>query len=617
MIYIFLFFFLLASNVFGQTNTPEELYSRALEYYNAGEFDNSIKLLNELLRNGNTNKYIYASLIDAYISKMRSSREREEYYNILKEATYNARVAFKLYPDDKQIIYKYLLLLDEIPDYEKMKEPLRKLVEIDSNDIMGNFYLGVIELKDRNYKNAENYFLNVVNFGAFIDKMDYFVLYKSLFNLGQLEIEKMNFFKAIKYFEQAENIFSNDYALFINLGICYAEVLDFTNALKMFDRLPIFLWTGALYEIYAGLLFVTEDKRLSNFVEKYAGETPYVEALSLYNSGKFEESLEVLKNYVKNTPAPHFYIHYLFYKLYEKTRNTEMLNKEALLISEKAKVSGKIDMAIDYCKIIEKNNGGIPLIYWMIGDLYNDKDDLTNALKYYQKYVSHPKSKENLVIANLKIAYIYYQRNEKKKAMEYLRVAEEKSGKNEERYLIHFYKGLMLFEERKLDEAIKEFEKASRISKNDAKLYFFVGASYFEKSDRKEAIKYLEKALLIDENDPEINNLLAYSYALEKINLDKALRLIDNALSYKPDNLAYLDTKGWIYYQLENYEKSFEIFNRVEVIIQNTNENLKGFDEIYYHLSKIYEKMGNTKESKRYRKKISELFPESKWGKLD
>jgi tetratricopeptide (TPR) repeat protein len=622
IIMTFLIIFFTSDLIFSQANSnfdAEGTYSKALEYYNSSNFDEAIKLFKQLIDKNYKNKYVYISLLNSYVARLRNFnyiKDQKEYIEILMEATRFAKTAFEMYPDDKQIIYNYLMLLDERMDYKSMDKPLKKLIEIDKNDLLANFYLGVIEYSKRNYKNAEDYFKVVVESKNISTELDFFIVYKSLFNLGQLELEKQNFFQAIGYFERAASLYRNDYRLIVNLAICYAEVLDFEKAINLMDKIPQFLWSDGLYEIYAGLLFITKDNRFEEFTEKYKAETPYIKALALYNSKKYEDALALLKDYTKNNPAPHFFIHYLFFRIYDSTKNFEMANKEALLLGEKAEISRKIDIAIEFYTYLEKNKGGIPLIYWVIGNIYEEKKDYTNSIKYYEKYISFDNKseiKENLIAAYLKLAYVNYQTGKKQKSKYYLKKAEENVKNNDELYYVYFYKGLMMFDEKAYDRAIDFFKKALELSKNEAKLYFFIGASFFEKDDRMSAIEYLEKAFSIEPSDPEINNLLAYSYALEKKNFDRAMELVESALTVKPENIAYLDTKGWIYYQRGEYEKAFEVFNRVETLIQKTNEGTAGFDEIYFHLAKIYEEMGNEKEARNYKEKIRKYFPKSKW----
>lgn len=615
---IFLISLLIFSPIFAEENfEAEDMYSNALEQYNSGNFDEAIKIFKDLKKKGYKNQYIYNSMLDAYIAKLRNYKginSEKDYFNVLNETLNIAREAFNLYPDNVQIAYKYIFILDETANLNEMQKPIQVLLKNNKNDIVANFYYGVTEYYNKNYKSAEIYFKKVTELSDYKNEMEYFILYKALFNLGQLELEKQNFFNAIEYYEKAKNIFPMDYKLLINLGLCYAEVLEGGKAIEIFKKIPTELWGELLYEIYGGMLFFMNDNSYIDFSEKYWNESLYLTALRLYKNQKYEESLKKLNELTKNMIAPHFLIHYLYFANYDKLNKKDMANKEAFLIAKKAEMSGKLEIAIKYYEYIEKNNTGKPSIYWIIANLYNDIKDYKKAIEYYTKYISDPEAKDYISMSYMKLSYIYHQQKDYNKSKEYLKKAQETAESDDEKQMINFYAGLIYYNEKKYNEAIKEFEKVLTFSSEDPKTLFFIGASYFEMKNNKKAIEYLEKAYQIKDNDPEINNLLAYVYSIEKIKLEEAHKIVDKALIIKPDNIAYLDTKGWIYYNQEDYKKSFEVFNKVEAIINSTNENTIGFDEIYYHLSKIYEKMGNKKEAQKYIEKIKKNFPDSKWA---
>ncbi len=594
----------------------ETMYSEALERHNAGQFDEAIKIFNDIKKKGVINEYIYNSMLETYIAKLRkyiSLNDENNYKKFLKETLSLAREAFNLYPENVEIARKYVFLLDESGNIEEMKKPLDMLIKNNKDDIIANFYLGVIEFLKKNYNKAEVYFLNVVNSPSFNNELEYMLLYKSYFNLGQLEVEMQNLFDAIYYYEKALSINPYDNRLLLNLAVVYAEVLEFEKAIKILNKIPEILWAEGLYELYGSLLFVTEDEEYKTFAKKYQNESTYLKALSQYNEGKYNDSLKILEEITKKNPSPHFYIHYLLYANYSKLGNTEMENREAFLLGNKAEMSQKPELAIKFYKVIEKNNAGKPAIYWVIATLEYEIKNYDEAKKYFELYTSSEDAKDYLVDSYIKLSYIYHQKKDKTKSKEYIEKASSIATRSSEKYLVRFHSGLINYDNKKYDLAIKEFEEALELMPLDTKSLFFIGVSYYEKNNNKKAIEYLERALKLKENDPEINNLLAYVYSIEKVNLDKAHSLVDKALIIKPDYLPYLDTKGWIYYNQGEFQKSFEIFNKVESLVNNTNENSAGFDEIYFHLSKIYEKMGNKKESQKYIEKIKKNFPDSKW----
>jgi Tfp pilus assembly protein PilF len=130
----------------------------------------------------------------------------------------------------------------------------------------------------------------------------------------------------------------------------------------------------------------------------------------------------------------------------------------------------------------------------------------------------------------------------------------------------------------------------------ESKLYYYLGTSYFELADYSNVIYTLEAGLKYDSRSPEMDNLLAYVYSLQDVKLDDAVRLIKQALMLQPENIAYLDTFGWILFQKEDFSRSYEIFNHVIDLLGRGNR-FEGLDEIYYHIGMIFEKMGKKEEA--------------------
>lgn len=57
-------------------------------------------------------------------------------------------------------------------------------------------------------------------------------------------------------------------------------------------------------------------------------------------------------------------------------------------------------------------------------------------------------------------------------------------------------------------------------------------------------------------------NYLAYMWAERGINLDKALEYATRAVKLAPEEGAYLDTLGWVYYQRGEYGKALDFLKK-------------------------------------------------------
>ena len=53
----------------------------------------------------------------------------------------------------------------------------------------------------------------------------------------------------------------------------------------------------------------------------------------------------------------------------------------------------------------------------------------------------------------------------------------------------------------------------------------------------------------LDDENPDALNYLGYMYAEDGIMLDQAQTLIEKALEIDPNNGAYIDSLGWVYFK--------------------------------------------------------------------
>lgn len=104
-----------------------------------------------------------------------------------------------------------------------------------------------------------------------------------------------------------------------------------------------------------------------------------------------------------------------------------------------------------------------------------------------------------------------------------------------------------------------------------------------------ESDRLYEKAIQLDPNDANTANNYAYSLSVRGVNLSKAQRLSQLSINAEPENSAYLDTYGWIQYQLGNYNSALEfILKAIEIGDVSA--------EVFDHLGDIYLKL-NDKEA--------------------
>ncbi len=101
----------------------------------------------------------------------------------------------------------------------------------------------------------------------------------------------------------------------------------------------------------------------------------------------------------------------------------------------------------------------------------------------------------------------------------------------------------------------------------------------------EEAEEWLQEVLDEYPDDPGADNDLGFLWADENKRLDRALKMIKVAVAAEPDNRAYLDSLGWVYYRLGRFP---EAVAELEKAVDDKQPDGTVLD----HLGDAYEKLG-------------------------
>ncbi|MFH0764766.1 MAG: tetratricopeptide repeat protein [Candidatus Omnitrophota bacterium] len=153
---------------------------------------------------------------------------------------------------------------------------------------------------------------------------------------------------------------------------------------------------------------------------------------------------------------------------------------------------------------------------------------------------------------------------------------------------IEAYIGLGVLCEMKKDYAgaARNFEKALAIEPLDARLHFYLGVLYEKKKEKRLAVKEFRETIKLDASFSDAYNYLGYMFAEDGLNLDEAEALIKKALRAEPDNGAYVDSLGWVYFKKGMYEKALVELERAVKLEPNEPEIKKHLDDVRKKLKK-------------------------------
>lgn len=135
--------------------------------------------------------------------------------------------------------------------------------------------------------------------------------------------------------------------------------------------------------------------------------------------------------------------------------------------------------------------------------------------------------------------------------------------------------------------------------------YFWYGAACERSGHIDEAEQNFLNVLSMDPKYIDADNYLAYMWADRGLNLDRALEHIQKALKEAPNNPAFLDTLGWVYYHQERYKEALAELKRAVELLPNDPTLLE-------HLGDALAKTGQLEKARSCWQQSLERAPENK-----
>jgi tetratricopeptide (TPR) repeat protein len=155
--------------------------------------------------------------------------------------------------------------------------------------------------------------------------------------------------------------------------------------------------------------------------------------------------------------------------------------------------------------------------------------------------------------------------------------------------------GIIYTRAKRWSDAAQALDKAEQLStKADDKAYvsFLRGDLYQRQKMYDQAESEFKKVLAATSpTDPQAAatlNYLGYMNADRGVKLDESLNYIKQALSFEPNNAAYLDSLGWVYFKLGKYDMAEENLNKAAV-------HMGSDPTVQEHLGDLYQKTGRLK----------------------
>ncbi len=299
--------------------------------------------------------------------------------------------------------------------------------------------------------------------------------------------------------------------------------------------------------------------------------------------------------------------------------SNERLSKEDLEFEE-AWLVGRITILADRTEEAERfyryaiSMQNVPEIelFRELGAHLVDQEEYKKAEQVFQQAANHPSL---AVVKPFFLSLISIAREMDGRIDAALEAIREAQQLNPEQPEYALQEARIYYRARRWEEAAEEFEEIIRANPDKPDLIrdcqFSLSAVYVQLNDFERGEQILLDILKEDPENIQANNDLGYLWADRNENLDKALPMIKKALAAEPENPAYLDSLGWVFYRMGKFEKALDN-------LQKASQHPRGEDStILDHLGDCQNQLGQHKQAKQSWQQALEIeekksFPDEK-----
>ncbi len=306
-------------------------------------------------------------------------------------------------------------------------------------------------------------------------------------------------------------------------------------------------------------------------------EIPFNEALIQEVQGKYDEAADTMQKLLARTAKA------------ENNYNAGERGNRALFLEKLGNIyreENKPQLALEtFRKIVDLGGEEASRGYQIVIETYRDQKQWTEATRVAQEAANklpHDKGVK-LALAN--------QFADEGKADEAIRMAKsllKGTGEDRETYLMLFQIYSRLRRWPDAEDAISQADKVSARPEEKAYMQFLLGSIYERQKKFDQAEQMFRQVLQQDPNNGMTLNYLGYMLADHNSHLEEALALIKKALALEPQNAAYLDSLGWAYFRLGN-------FDQAEENLRKAADKTPNDATVQDHLGELYAKTGRLK----------------------
>jgi len=239
---------------------------------------------------------------------------------------------------------------------------------------------------------------------------------------------------------------------------------------------------------------------------------------------------------------------------------------------------------------------------WYLGALAASRHNDSIAGMYFEQVT---KLEEHHADAWWFFGSSLFEQGKYDKLLEVMEQAQKALPKDFRFYLLQ---GLALTRMEKQEAAVEPLQHAYKLNPKDLNTLSTLALTLDGLHRYQESDSLYEEGLKLDPKSALLLNNFGYSLAERGLQLQRALEMSKQAVTAEPDNSAYLDTYGWIFFRLEKYTDA-------ALYIEKSIAVGKASAVVHEHLGDVYFKLGKKEQALELWKKTLEMDPKNEAAK--
>jgi tetratricopeptide (TPR) repeat protein len=257
---------------------------------------------------------------------------------------------------------------------------------------------------------------------------------------------------------------------------------------------------------------------------------------------------------------------------------------------------GKLDQAILEFNFVLGANPEDDRVRYYLGAAYVEKGALDLAIAEFKKI---PVESDLFADSRRSIVLIFKKQNKTQDGFRLMEESIQAKPKDPDLYLIL---AALYEQEEQLPRAVETLKKGLVQNSENIDLHYQLSALYDKMGDFEKMVSGMREVLRLDPNHADALNYLGYSYTEKEMHLEEALRMIQKAMTLRPNMGYIMDSLGWAYFKLGDYARAVEELEKANQLTPND-------PVITEHLADGYSKLSRTDKAKDLYQKALTLNP--------